>query len=117
MALEKAEIANRLREFGMMKFGNMKKLADALEMSQASLHSGYLSGRSIPGAEILVKLNSIGCDILWLLTGKENNESNLKAKIIKLETEIRVNDERWNEFTNQVRMVADQSAHYGKKPK
>ncbi len=70
MALDRILVAERLRKFGQLRFGTMKDFAAALKMHPASLNSGYLSGRSILGGELLAHLHSLGCDITWLLTGE-----------------------------------------------
>jgi len=69
LEINKADVAERLREFGQKKFGKMTDFAAALEISGAQLHSTYLNGRSLPGAELLLKLAKMGCDIAWLLSG------------------------------------------------
>jgi hypothetical protein len=61
-------ISDRLRKFAEY-FGSIKDLAEALDMKPPAFQS-YLSGRSVPGSNILVKLNSLGCNINWLLTGE-----------------------------------------------
>lgn len=72
MKLNKKEVAQNLRLFGYKKFGTMKKFAEALDMNPSTLYSGYLNGRSIPGPVLLVKLIDLGCNINWLLTGRES---------------------------------------------
>jgi transcriptional regulator with XRE-family HTH domain len=69
IVLDKASIAKRLRRFGKSNSVTMKNFAEELGMSPSSLNSGYLSGRSIPGGEILIKLALMGCDLHWLLLG------------------------------------------------
>lgn len=69
MELDKKEIANRLRLFAKARFGKIKGLAEALDMSPPSLQSAYLNGRSIPGPQMLSKLMEAGCNIKWLLWG------------------------------------------------
>ncbi|KAB2924581.1 MAG: helix-turn-helix transcriptional regulator [Bacteroidetes bacterium] len=71
MKLNKKEVAQNLRLFGYKKFGTMKRFAEALEMNPSTLYSGYLNGRSLPGPVLLVKLIDLGCNINWLLTGRE----------------------------------------------
>ncbi len=78
MKLNKKEVAQNLRLFGYKRFGTMKKFAEALDMNPSTLYSGYLNGRSLPGPVLLVKLIDLGCNINWLLTGREtmNNVTN-----------------------------------------
>ncbi len=66
---EKTLIASRLREFAYSRTEKLSDFARMLDMLPQTLNS-YLSGRITPGAELLVKLSELGCDIDWLLTGK-----------------------------------------------
>lgn len=73
---EKLTIGQRIRLFAENKFGKkgaIKKLAESLELKPPSLYV-YLKDVSKPGTELLLKLNDLGCDITWLLTGREASE-------------------------------------------
>lgn len=64
-------ISARIKEFIEKKFdGNDSALAKCLGMSPQTLYQ-YTRGRSIPGGKILTKLAELGCDINYLLLGKE----------------------------------------------
>ena len=63
-------ISEKLREFGIKKFGSVKTFAEALGMKPPTLQV-YLRGISEPGANILRKLKNLGCDINWLLSEEE----------------------------------------------
>ena len=78
-------IGERIRLFAKRKYGTLKKLAEAMTISPQQLQQ-YISGKREPGARILVKLVRLGCDINWLLGGRESIES---YKIYKLENELR----------------------------
>lgn len=78
-------IGERIRLFAKKKFGTLKKLADAMKISPQQLQQ-YISGKREPGSKILIKLLRLGCDINWLLGGKESIES---YKILKLESRIK----------------------------
>ncbi|TSA28388.1 MAG: XRE family transcriptional regulator, partial [Ignavibacteriales bacterium] len=78
-------IGERLRLFAKRKYGTLKKLAEAMKISPQQLQQ-YISGKREPGTRIMVKLLKLGCDVNWLLGGKESIES---YKIYKLETELR----------------------------
>ncbi|MEJ5350391.1 MAG: helix-turn-helix transcriptional regulator [Melioribacteraceae bacterium] len=78
-------IGERIRIFAKKKYGKLKKLADAMNISPQQLQQ-YISGKREPGAKILIKLLRLGCDINWLLGGKESIES---YRIYKLETRLR----------------------------
>ncbi|MEW6653088.1 MAG: helix-turn-helix transcriptional regulator [Bacteroidota bacterium] len=78
-------IGERMRLFARKKYGTLKKLAEAMQMSPQQLQQ-YISGKREPGSRILTKLLRLGCDVNWLLGGKEPLES---YKIFKLESELR----------------------------
>lgn len=61
-------ISARLKEFAK-HVGSDTILAGLLSMTPQAL-SSYTSGRSLPGAKILLKLHYLGCDINWLLSGE-----------------------------------------------
>jgi transcriptional regulator with XRE-family HTH domain len=93
-----------MREFGLSKFNTLREFSTVLGMLPQSLQK-YLNNSSLPGGELLVKLHNLGCDIVWLLTGKAeegiNNSDSckltanlkkqvelLKRKNIKLEAKL-----------------------------
>lgn len=78
-------IGERIRIFAKRKYGTLKNLAEAMEISPQQLQQ-YISGKREPGSKILAKLLRLGCDINWLLGGSESMES---YKIYLLETELR----------------------------
>jgi len=78
-------IGERIRLFAKRKYGTLKKLAEAMKISPQQLQQ-YISGKREPGTRILVKLLRLGCDVNWLLGGKESIES---YKVYKLENELR----------------------------
>jgi transcriptional regulator with XRE-family HTH domain len=78
-------VGERMRFFSKKKYGTLKKLADAMKISPQQLQQ-YISGKREPGTRILVRLLRLGCDINWLLGGKDSVES---YKIYKLENELR----------------------------
>lgn len=77
-------IGIRIRIFAKRKYGTLKELANALEISPQQLHQ-YVSGSREPGAKILAKFLRIGCDINWLLGGMETEHSSN----FKLEAEVK----------------------------
>lgn len=90
-------IGERLRLFAKKKFGTLKKLAEAMNISPQQLQQ-YISGKREPGSKILVKLLKLGCDINWLLGGKESFES---YKVYKLESKLR----ELQEATSQIAQI------------
>ncbi len=67
--MEKQDVAARLVRFGEARWGSVKDFAEALDMSTNALNTGYLSGRSVPGAVVLERLFRNGCSTDWLLFG------------------------------------------------
>lgn len=78
-------IGERIRIFAKRRYGTLKKLADAMDISPQQLQQ-YISGKREPGSKILAKLLRLGCDVNWLLGGSESVES---YKIYKLESELK----------------------------
>lgn len=105
MQLEKEAISQRLREFGINKFGTIKEFAKALGMSPPALQTSYLSGRSLPGAPTLSKLMKYGCDIGWLFWGDEEEYKHI------IDTELRDELKRVKadnkELVEKLRMLKD----------
>jgi transcriptional regulator with XRE-family HTH domain len=78
-------IGERMRFFAKRNYGTLKKLAEAMSISPQQLQQ-YVSGKREPGTRILIKFLRLGCDVNWLLGGRESLES---YKIYKLESELR----------------------------
>jgi transcriptional regulator with XRE-family HTH domain len=78
-------IGERMRFFAKKKYTTLKKLAEAMQISPQQLQQ-YISGKREPGSRILARLLRLGCDVNWLLGGRESIES---YKIYKLESELR----------------------------
>lgn len=85
MSTNKKEFSARLRLFIEQNFKNISDAARHLEINESSLRNAYLAGKSFPGFEALLQLRKKGCDLNWLLTGKENFWE------ISLEMENRIN--------------------------
>lgn len=94
-------IGERLRWFAKQKFGTLKKLSDAMQISPQQLQQ-YISGKREPGSKILVKLLRLGCDVNWLLGGRESMES---YKIYKLEHELRKLQSSFQQINTLVQKV------------
>jgi len=69
--IDKKECAERLRLFIKRNFTSVNAAAKVLGTTGNTLRSSYLSGRSILGPELLIRLYFLGCDLKWLLTGEE----------------------------------------------
>lgn len=94
-------IGERIRLFAKRKYGTLKKLAEAMKISPQQLQQ-YVSGKREPGTRILMKLLRLGCDINWLLGGKESIES---YKIYKLENELRRFQSSFNQIAELTKKV------------
>jgi len=94
-------IGERMRWFAKQKFGTLKKLADAMEISPQQLQQ-YISGKREPGSKVLAKLLRLGCDVNWLLGGRESLEA---YKIYKLENELRKLQGSFQQITSLVQKV------------
>ena len=94
-------IGHRIRTFAKRKFGTLKRLAEAMEISPQQLQQ-YISGKREPGSRILLKLLRQGCDVNWLLGGSESIES---YKIYRLESELRKMHEGYSEIEKIVNRI------------
>lgn len=91
-------LGERVRFFALKKYGTLKRLAEAMEITPQQLQQ-YISGKREPGSRILVKMLRLGCDLNWLLGGKESLES---YKIYKLETELKKLQNTLSQITSLV---------------
>jgi transcriptional regulator with XRE-family HTH domain len=62
-------IGQRLRKFGLERYGSIKEFAKAMQMSPPGLQQ-YLADKREPGTPVLQRLIRVGCDVEWLMTGK-----------------------------------------------
>lgn len=69
MTTDKNLVAERIREFAK-RFDSLAEFARLLEMKTPQQLQPYLTGKSLPGFELLVKLRNLGCDPNWLLSGQ-----------------------------------------------
>ncbi len=94
-------IGERMRLFAKRKYGTLKKLAEAMKISPQQLQQ-YISGKREPGSKMLTRLLRLGCDVNWLLGGKEALES---YKIYKLESELRKLQQSISQINNVIQKV------------
>ncbi|MEW6195075.1 MAG: helix-turn-helix transcriptional regulator [Bacteroidota bacterium] len=94
-------IGERMRWFAKKKYGTLKKLAEAMNISPQQLQQ-YISCKREPGSKILAKLLRLGCDVNWLLGGRESIES---YKIYKLESELRKLQQSFQQINEVVQKV------------
>jgi transcriptional regulator with XRE-family HTH domain len=83
-------IGEKIRLFAESKGISLAELANLLGMKPQSLQV-YISGKSLPGSEILKKLKDLGCDINWLLSEDDKSppgtDKLLEQRIKELEEE------------------------------
>jgi len=91
-------IGERIRIFAKRKFGTLKGLADAMDISPQQLQQ-YISGKREPGSKALIKLLRLGCDINWLLGGREKAES---FRLYKLESDFKKLQDSFKQIQNIV---------------
>jgi transcriptional regulator with XRE-family HTH domain len=86
MNSDKKGVAKRLTEFGEERFGSdhgaKAKFAEALEISPQQLQN-LLRGRSGVGARTQERLRALGCDIEWLMTGKDSQTKKELAQFVR----------------------------------
>lgn len=109
-------IGDRLKEFARAKYGSLAGLARAMEVQSQSL-TPYLNNKTTPGSVFQGKLRDLGCDIEWLMTGKESvfghngtnsNATNLVKIIDEQETLI-------YRLTNEVKLLREEVDEYRSK--
>jgi len=76
MINKKREIGLRLKEFALKKFSSLAEFSRKMGKHE-TYFTAYFKGDNVLGGESLSKLNELGCDINWLLTGKTSNPYNL----------------------------------------
>lgn len=112
------EIAGRLRSFGQQHYGEghgWKKLfADALGISSQHLDR-YLSGSSAPGNTMYLRLIHLGCDVQWLLTGRQASQQtplspNEKAMLAELRKAGIMNAQEVRYFFDTERLATEVGA-------
>ena len=84
----KEQIAYRLKVWLEGNFLSINEGIKALGKDPSSFRSSYLNAKSAPGAALLIKLSELGCDITWLLTGTNSEESKILDQAIKRDIEL-----------------------------
>ena len=62
-------IGERIRAFATYKYFKINDFADALSMSAPNVQA-YMRGARKPGTAVLQKIQKLGCNLDWLLTGE-----------------------------------------------
>ena len=81
----KQEVGQRLRDFAVRDSGSIAAFAQKLKMRPESLYN-YLNGETLPGDRFRKKLETAGCNSVWLLTGQYPDADRQRKEI---EDEIR----------------------------
>lgn len=107
MEIDRVKVGERLRQFADEQKMEIKVLAEKLGMQSSSFQSSYLNGRSLPGAELLCKLEELDCDTYWLLTGKVKDKNLELLKVKKENSELK---KRIEELELHISTTADNLA-------
>lgn len=75
------EIGIRIKEYAISKCGSLTEFSKQMGMSIQGIYP-YIKGTSLPGAMFLIKMQKLGCDINWLLSG-EKSKSEITIESIK----------------------------------
>lgn len=102
--IKKREIGLRIKEFGERNFTSIAEFSRQLGMKTRQELYTYIYGRSIPGGDLLSKMSELGCDINWLLTGKEPAAQQVKEPSLPYNAEI---DERFNKLEGRIKHLEE----------
>ena len=61
-------LGNRLKQFAESRYSNVAEFSKQLGINRENAYR-YFKDVVSPGAELLIRLAEMGCDINWLLTG------------------------------------------------
>jgi hypothetical protein len=70
---EKTEIAARLREEALARYGSIKAFGDAVQKNQQYLNV-YLAGINSPGPKVRRLLEKAGLDVAYIMSGRRGKE-------------------------------------------
>lgn len=107
--LIKREIGLRIKEFAEKNFPSIAEFSRQLGMKTRQELYTYIHGRSIPGGDLLSKMSELGCDINWLLTGKEPAASVVKEPVVAYNIEI---DKRFKKLEERIKSLEDQRSRW-----
>ena len=105
---EKTEIAARLREEALARFGSIKAFGEAVQKNQQYLNV-YLSGINSPGPKVRRLLEKAGLDVAYIMSGRRGkevaNESHETHQVLQLMKEkgIRTVEELRNVWSGKKR--------------
>lgn len=90
MEIDKLKTGHRLKKFLLMHFTDLQEAAEYLETTTGSLRNSYFNGRSLPGGELIAKLQKKGCDINWLFYGRQASEKQQESPKLEYRLEDKV---------------------------
>jgi transcriptional regulator with XRE-family HTH domain len=90
----KKEIGERLKSWGIKKYGSTKAFAEALQMSVENL-SQYFIGKSLPGNKMQDRLREAECDLVWLMQGKTAEQINEDFSKSRIGRGLKYSDEQF----------------------
>lgn len=79
---EKQNIAGRLREEILRKFGSIKAFSEAIGKTQQYVNV-YLSGINSPGPKVRNLLEMAGLDVAFVMTGRREEETSSEQKELR----------------------------------
>ncbi len=93
--IESITVGGRLRQWGIGKYGSVKKFASVLGIVSEGL-SPYLNDKRIPGNKMQARLRNLGCDVHWLMFGdtKEDVQKEWERLVAK-EKEKQLTDDEY----------------------
>ena len=78
---EKGQIATRLREEILRRFGSIKAFSEAIGKTQQYVNV-YLSGINSPGPKVRSLLEKAGLDVPFVMTGRREVETGIELKAL-----------------------------------
>ena len=79
---EKQEIADRLREEILLRYGSIKEFSKAIGKTQQFVNV-YVSGINAPGPKMRRLLREVGLDVPYIMTGRRGEEPGDEKKELK----------------------------------
>lgn len=108
-------LGEKLKEFGLRKFGSVSGFAEALKIKREQLYP-YFTNDVSPGSDFLRKIKAMGCDINWLLSDeegppiiKEPSESYKIEQLEKENAELKEERDRLRAFGERISKLLDQA--------
>ncbi|MBI2418544.1 MAG: S24 family peptidase [Ignavibacteriales bacterium] len=90
MEIDKLKTGLRLKKFLLMHFDDLQAAAKFLDTTTGSLRNSYFNGRSLPGGELIAKLQKKGCDINWLFYGRQAGDKAIDPPKLEFRLEEKV---------------------------